>query len=223
MSALRPPNASAVTRVTELFDGLSSTVVSDALDQLGFNGALVDIASIGVGTRMIGLAQTVLQEPRPQEVGMKTITATHSLFVDHEVRPGAVIVVSTPIAPVASSWGYLLSLRSLRLGAAGTVIDGSVRDPESIIETGYPVFASKGRQVAAGSKLRLRTVGTDVPVICAGVAIQPGDLILGDDSGVVACPRAMVENVAALAREINEAEKELERRIRGGGYLNDNG
>lgn len=223
MSGLRPPKALAATRATELFDGLTSTVVSDALDQLGVNGALVDIAPIGVGMRMIGLAQTVFQEPRPEGVAMTTITATHSLFVDHEVRAGAVVVVSTPVAPVASSWGYLLSLRSLRLGAAGTVIDGSVRDPESIIETGYPVFASKGRQVSAGSKLRLRTVGTDVPVICAGVAIEPGDVILGDDSGVVACPRGLVEDAAALAREISKAEKELERRIRGGGYLNENG
>jgi regulator of RNase E activity RraA len=223
VSGHRVPSALSVTRVTELFDGLSSTVVSDALDQLGINGALVDIAPIGVGARMIGLAQTVLQEPRPAEVPAKTITATHSLFVDHEVRAGAVIVVSTPIAPVASSWGYLLSLRSLRLGAAGTVIDGSVRDPLSILETGYPVFASKGRQVSAGSKLRLSTVGTDVPVTCAGVAIEPGDVILGDDSGVVACPRAMVEIAAALAREISEAENELERRVRAGGYLSENG
>ena len=78
-------------------------MVSDALDQIDLNGTLIDIAPIGVGARTIGLAHSALQEPRPAEAAAATVTATHSLFVDHEVKAGAVIVVSTPVAPVASS------------------------------------------------------------------------------------------------------------------------
>jgi regulator of RNase E activity RraA len=208
----------------ELLAGLSSTVLSDALDQLGVDGAMVGIAALGGGAvRIVGPAQTVLQEARPADLAMSVSTAKHQLFVDHEVRPGAVIVVSTPDTPGASSWGYLLSLRSMQLGAVGTVIDGSARDPAAIVESGYPVFADRQRQVSAGSKLRLRTVGVDIPITCGNVRVEPGDIVLADDSGVVVCPRGLLERAAAIARELTEAEDELERRIRSGGLLTGDG
>lgn len=216
----------AATRQTDidLLAGLSSTVLCDALDQLGVDGAMIGIAALGgSGVRIVGPAQTVLQEARPPDLAQSVSTARHQLFVDHDVRPGAVIVVSTPAQPQASSWGYLLSLRSMQLGAAGTVIDGSARDPGAIVDCGYPVFANKQRQVSAGSKLRLRTAGVDIPIVCGNVRVEPGDIILGDDSGVVVCPRALLERAAAIAREMTDAEDKMERRIRSGGLLTGDG
>lgn len=208
----------------ELLAGLSSTVLSDALDQLGVDGAMAGITALGgSGVRIVGPAQTVLQEARPAGLATSVATARHQLFVDHEVRPGAVIVVSMPAEPEASSWGYLLSLRSMQLGAAGTVLDGSTRDPAAIIDSGYPVFADRQRQVAAGSKLRLRTAAVDVPILCGNVRVEPGDIVLGDDSGVVVCPRRLLVRAAAIARQITDVEDELERRIRSGGLLTGDG
>ena len=213
-------DASAEQVPIEILEGLSSTVLCDALDLLGFNGAMTGISALGgSGVRVVGPAQTVLQQPRPADLANSVTTARHQVFVDHDVRPGAVIVISTPPTPEASSWGYLLSLRSMKLGAAGTIIDGSARDPGAIVESGYAVFVNKQRLVSAGSKLRLSTVGVDVPVICGGVRVEPGDIILGDDSGVVVCPRNLLEQAAAIARDLTVAEDEMERRIRSGGML----
>ncbi len=106
-------------------------------------------------------------------------------------------------------------------GAVGTVVDGSVRDPEAIVDAHYPVFASITRRVPAGSKLRLSTVGVDVPIVCGGVPVKPGDIVVGDDSGVVVCPRALIDEAVAIARRFSRAEDVMEDRIRAGGLLSD--
>jgi regulator of RNase E activity RraA len=204
----------------ELLKGLPTPAITDALDQIGHAGAMVDIAPLApTGTRFAGPARTVLQGPRRVGADVGTSYTRHSAFVDHDVRPGEVVVVSTPPAVPTSSWGYLLSLRCQQLGAAGAVLDGSVRDPQEIAGLGYPIFVRAPRFSPAGSKYRLETLGTDVPVSCGGVVVEPGDIVVGDDSGVVVCPARLLGQVIPAAQEILAWEEAAAERIARGGHL----
>ena len=101
---------------------------------------------------------------------------------------------SDRIAP----WGELLSTAAEARGAAGCITDGLVRDVRQIREMGFPVF--HGGIGPLDTKGRARMVERDVPVECAGVAIDPGDIVFGDIDGVVVVPQAHEAAVIDKAR-----------------------
>ncbi len=96
-------------------------------------------------------------------------------------------------------WGELLSTASLARGAAGCVTDGLTRDVRAIRQLKFPVF--HGGIGPLDSKGRGKTSQIDVPVVCAGVRVETGDLIFGDADGVVAIPKAIEQQVLARAFE----------------------
>src|SRR6185295_14733910 len=98
-----------------------------------------------------------------------------------------------PIAP----WGELLTTAALQRGAVGAVTDGFVRDVRAIRNMKFPVF--HGGIAPLDSKGRGKVVAIDVPIECAGVRIEPGDLIFGDVDGVVVVPRRAEDEVLSRA------------------------
>lgn len=96
-------------------------------------------------------------------------------------------------------WGELLSTASRARGAAGCVTDGLTRDIRAIREMRFPVF--HGGIGPLDSKGRGKASQIDVPVVCAGVRIEPGDLVFGDADGVVVIPAAIEQQVLANAFE----------------------
>jgi len=133
-------------------------------------------------------------------------------------QPGDVLVVDTKGYTEGGAWGDLLTLSAQQHGIAGLVIDGSVRDIHSIIDLGFPVF-SRAVSIKGTDKNQPGGVGCDI--VCGGVAIRTGDLIIGDADGVVAVRAGRVEEVLDLAVGRERSEESTRREILKGRTLID--
>ena len=109
------------------------------------------------------------------------------------VRPGDILVIDAQGCTTFSACGGIMMLRMKKLGVAGIVVDGSVRDIEDIREIGLPVYA-RGIVPQGGGKAGPGQI--NFPVSCGGVAVLPGDVIVADDNGVVCVPQDDIEAVA---------------------------
>lgn len=112
--------------------------------------------------------------------------------------PGDVIVVDAGGSTARALWGDRMSLRARERGIAGVVVDGAVRDVDRVEQLGFPLFAVTS--VPTGPHTDAEgEVG--VPIVCGGIAVEPGDLVVGDADGVVVVPRAdaakLLERLAA--------------------------
>ncbi len=122
-----------------------------------------------------------------------------------ECPAGAVLVMSTGSDTRVSCMGDMMALRLKVRGVAGVVTDGGYRDSPGIRATGLPCFQRQSSGPA--TPIALRPVELDTPVGCAGVAIYPGDILVGDAEGVVAVPRHLADEVAAEAFSALEYEE----------------
>jgi regulator of RNase E activity RraA len=200
---------------------LPTASLSDAMDGLGMSGTMTGIVPLGsrVPYRMVGTARTISQGARHVGAEAETAYTRHPALVESGLHAGDVVVLSTPPDIAASSWGYLLSLRCKLQGVTRTVLDGSVRDPAQIVELGYALYTRPGRFCPAGSKLGLETLAVDAPVVCGGVHVSPGHVLVGDDSGVVVILPQRVPEVIEGARRIVAHERELAQRVMASGSL----
>jgi regulator of RNase E activity RraA len=176
--------------------GLYTPVVADVLDRLGYREQAMraDIRPLFPGARAAGEARTVRTIPAPEVAPAEPYKGEMAAVDD--LRPGDVMVVSECDV---SFWGELLSTAAGYRGCRGVVIDGYTRDTRAISAMGFPVFC---RGIHPADSLgRLDVEAHDVPVRCGGVLVHPGDLILADDDGIVAIPRAVAEQALTLAEE----------------------
>ena len=127
------------------------------------------------------------------------------------VRSGDVLVVNAQSCTTFSACGGIMMLRMKKLGVAGIVVDGSVRDIEDIREIGLPVYA-RGVVPQGGGKAGPGQI--NFPVACGGVAVMPGDVIVADNNGVVCVPKddieAVVEGVRAKLAKEEKSYAEIE-------------
>ncbi|MBS1697768.1 MAG: RraA family protein [Actinobacteria bacterium] len=175
----------------------STATLSDALDRLGRDGSLLGILPLTNGQRFQGRAYTVKYVPAGHPVG------TVGDYLD-QVEPGQVVVLDNDGRMDATVWGDILTAMAHTKGVAATVIDGVNRDVAKALELGYPVY-SRGRHMRTG-KDRVEVLAEQVPVAIGGVQVRPGDLLIGDDDGVVRIPQDIEEEVFRLAAEIDERE-----------------
>ena len=185
----------------------STASISDALDRLGRDGALLGIAPLENGQRMQGRAYTVKYVPAGSPPG----TVGDSL---DDVAPGQVVVLDNDGRLDATVWGDILTAMAHTRGVAGTVIDGVNRDVAKALELGYPIY-SRARFMRTG-KDRVEVLAEQVPVSIGGVKVSPGDLIVGDDDGVVRIPQDIEDDVLRLAAEIEEREGAIMAAVLGG-------
>jgi 4-hydroxy-4-methyl-2-oxoglutarate aldolase len=177
-------------------DALYTPVIADVLDRLGYRDQSLraEIRPLFPGTQAAGVARTVRTIPAPELAPAEPYKG--EMAAVDALGPGDVMVVSECDW---SFWGELLSTAARYRGCRGIVIDGYTRDTRAIIAMGFPVFC---RGVHPADSLgRLDVAEHDVPIRCGGVLIRPGDLILADDDGVVAIPRAVAEQALTLAEE----------------------
>jgi regulator of RNase E activity RraA len=175
---------------------LYTPVVADVLDKLGFRQQSMrpEVRPLFPTARAAGFALTVHTVPA-REVAPAAPYAGELAAVD-ALRRDDVMVVSTC---EWSFWGELLSTAARYRGCAGAVIDGHTRDTQAIMAMGFPVFC---RGIHPADSLgRLDVTAHNVPITCAGVLVQPGDLVLADHDGVVVVPHAAAEATLKLAEE----------------------
>ena len=182
--------------IIERFRAFSPVAAFDAMGRHG--SAHYEIKPIFPGLRICGPAVTVWT---------RATDALYVLKVSDVVRPGDVVVVDAGGVKDFCCMGDQIAWYLQREGAAGVVVDGGVRDTVGLREVGLPVFA---RSVAMPLWPAAGPGAINVPIQCGGIPVEPGDLILGDDDGVVIVPRADCERVLELT-EAHVAREEARR------------
>ncbi|MDR1660181.1 MAG: RraA family protein [Desulfovibrio sp.] len=186
------------------FKALDTTCVSDALDRLGVSGGAHGIKPVLPGKKICGTAFTVRYVPcRPAKGSVGD-------FLD-DVKPGEVVVIDNGGRDYCTVWGDIMSVVAKKGGVEGTVIDGVCRDVPALKDIGYPMFA-KGYYMVTG-KDRVEVESVNQTVSLSGVSVAPGDIILGDDSGIVVIPRTCAEEVLKAAEHIDDTEKFIRKEI----------
>jgi regulator of RNase E activity RraA len=180
---------------------VSTATLASLLRKRGLNGLTLDgLRSTRPAARLAGYARTVRYLPLRED-----LFAAHGGGMNaqrraiEEIRPGEVLVIEARGDPTAGTIGDILALRAQVRGAAGIVTDGAIRDSAALAALEIPVYHAAVHPSVLGR--RHVPWETGVTVACAGVTIQPGDIVVGDADGVVVLPPRLAAEILAEAAE----------------------
>ena len=184
---------------------------SDALDELAIDGVLQGITRRSGSGRIAGFAITARHLPGRLGEFDKSDFAVGKLVA--ATAPGKVLMVDMGGAPI-STLGGLASLAVSQRGASGVVIDGGCRDIEEIQSTKLWLASRWVVPTTGKRRLKLQALGETVSV--GGIKVSQGDLVVGDDTGIVVVPRAKLADVLEQADRIVAIDERVEEKIRAG-------
>ena len=198
-----------VERLSKFYSG----VVCDILDELAINGLMRGLklqSSLPESEKIVGPAITVQFR--------KTITKRVQWDVHKgiDLGKGHIMVIDSDYANggEGSVFGGLMSTGAKVNGLLGTIVDGTCRDIEEVKKVGYPLYARGVEPLTAVA--RLMTTGINVTITCAGVKVQPGDIIFADQDGVVCVPKTALKTVVEMGEKLFSEENTYEKDIKGG-------
>jgi 2-keto-4-pentenoate hydratase/2-oxohepta-3-ene-1,7-dioic acid hydratase in catechol pathway/regulator of RNase E activity RraA len=195
---------------------VSTATLSSQLRKRGLNGLTLDgLRSTHPGQRMTGFARTVRYLPFREDLFAERGGGMNAQKrAVEEIRPGEVLVIEARQEPNAGTVGDILALRAQARGAAGIVTDGAIRDSARLAELRIPTYHGAVHPAVLGR--RHVPWETGVAVACAGVTIQPGDLLVGDADGVIVVPLGLAAAVLADALEQERQEEFISERVAAG-------
>ena len=189
----------------ELIDKFRAMSAATVHEASGRKGAVdCGIKPVARGVRICGPAFTAQCHPGDNLMLHKAL---------EKAQPGDVIVASVEGYYEAGYWGALMAISGMAKNLGGLAIDGCIRDSEEIIEMGFPVFC-RGFCIRGTTKTGSGLINH--PTLFGGIVVNPGDLILGDDDGIVVVDRNMCEVVLKKSIDRVEAEKKKSARLQAG-------
>ena len=180
--------------------------VADAMEELyGMRNYMPQDMRPVFMTKFAGPAVTVLLQKEEHKEGA---AASQGMLDAIDSAPaGSVYVIVVPGAGGVAGIGGLMATAMKFRGLAGAVVDGAVRDTPQIKRIQFPVFS---RGVAPGTSIgHYRFVGRNVPVVCGGVPVNPNDIIVADEDGVVAVPRDKAAEILKKAQALDDKEHQM--------------
>ncbi len=188
---------------------LASGNISDAMELLGLRRSVIHGFTFIAppGTILVGPAITVHQIPKHASASKSAKLTRHQELSNQLAKPWEVIVIDVGGIRDLCSWGEIHSAKCQARGVGGLVINGCVRDVDAIRKIGFPVFCIGFSPVK--SLWDLQTLSINEPVVIGGVQVKPGDILFGDETGIMVIPPEREEEILRIAKEIRDEEEKI--------------
>lgn len=205
-----------IKAIIQRFAAIPTSTLSDVLDSFGISGVLREIHAIAPNMKVVGPAVTVKEITG--NLGSYSLEDFRVGEIIQEAGRGDVLIVDNG-GECVSTWGFLASLSSKVRGLAGVVVDGGVRDVRQVCEIDFPVFARHVVPISGKKRIKIESINTAIRM--QDVNVEPEDIIVGDDTGVIVVPQKKSLEILDEAERIECLEQKYVPQIQFGTSLSD--
>ncbi|CAM2917159.1 isocitrate/isopropylmalate family dehydrogenase [Legionella worsleiensis] len=211
--AFTPKDTAPLSTDLDKIKEFSTAELSDALDACGIEGALLHIKPLTPGLKLVGPAYTI--QYKANETKSSTFQNA-AQYIDN-VPSHSVLVIDNQGHDDCTVWGDILTQVALQNKIAGTVVHGAVRDVQTIRSLAYPLFCSA--VFMRSGKNRVHKADEQCPLHINNILINPGDIIVADDNGVLVIPRNNLTEILDKASNIRVTENKIKSAVQSGSTL----